>query len=107
MKTCNTPSIPHVTAKFAGCGRAFGAEHYALRRSVNETLLGKLFTVQIIGLVITPRTIGARVKLPNDEVIRHLWAADDQEVVFPGLYINLSFLSYYMKCLNSQYIENL
>ncbi|CAH8509335.1 unnamed protein product [Schistosoma intercalatum] len=83
LKTCNTPSIPHVTAKFSGCGRAVGAEHYALRRSVNETLLGKLFTVQIIGLVITPRTIGARVKLPNDEVIRHLWAANDQEVVFP------------------------
>ncbi|CAH8510158.1 unnamed protein product [Schistosoma rodhaini] len=83
LKTCNTPSIPHITAKFSKYGRATGAEHYALRRSVNENLLGKLFTVQITGLVITSRTIGARVKLPNDEVIRHLWAAEDQEVVFP------------------------
>ncbi|CAH8480486.1 unnamed protein product [Schistosoma turkestanicum] len=83
LKTCSTPSIPHITAKFSKYGRASGAEHYALRRSVNETLLGKLFTVQITGLVITSRTIGARVKLPNDEVIRHLWASNDQEVVFP------------------------
>ncbi|KAH8862055.1 2',3'-cyclic-nucleotide 3'-phosphodiesterase [Schistosoma japonicum] len=84
LKACSTPSIPHITAMYSKYGRAFGAEYYALRRSVNETLLGKLFTVQITGLVISPRTIGARVKLPNDEVIRHLWASDDQEVVFPG-----------------------
>ncbi|CAH8523562.1 unnamed protein product [Heterobilharzia americana] len=84
LKTNSSPSIPHITAKYSRYGRSSGAERYALRRSVTENLLGKLFTVQITGLFITPRTVGARVQLPNDEVaIRHLWASDDQEVVFP------------------------
>ncbi|CAH8841195.1 unnamed protein product [Trichobilharzia szidati] len=84
LKTSKSSSIPHITAKYSRFGRASGAERYALRRSVTENLLGKLFTIQITGLVISTRTIGARVRLPNDEVvIRHLWASDDQEVVFP------------------------
>ncbi|CAL8068792.1 unnamed protein product [Calicophoron daubneyi] len=79
LESIKIPSVPHITAKYARFGRASGAEQYGLSGAVTESLLGKLFTVQVSGLFLSTRTVGARINLPADEmVLHHLWASDDQ-----------------------------
>ncbi|GAA36195.2 2',3'-cyclic-nucleotide 3'-phosphodiesterase [Clonorchis sinensis] len=79
LKTSRAASVPHITAKYARFGRAAGAQQYALSGAVTESLLGRLFTVQVTGLFFSLRTVGVRIRLPADDlVLRHLWASDDQ-----------------------------
>ncbi len=65
--------VVHCTAKFCGGG---GGEEYAEREDVIDSL-GKIFDIRIIGFVVTPRTLGARVLLDGNEL--SLWGQDDEE----------------------------
>lgn len=66
----------HVTSKFTARGKAEGAQEYITSPVVKESL-GKCFRLCIIGFVITPRTIGARLKLTEEQL--ELWAKNDDE----------------------------
>lgn len=82
-------SRPHVTANYVRYGKMRGAEKYALSKAVSDGLLGCLSTIQITGLFLTSRTIGAKVQLPlDDPIVKHLWASDDQVFLENGQHPN-------------------
>ena len=66
----------HTTSFFAARGNVEGSMEYSQREAVKGSI-GKHFELTIIGFVATPRTIGARVKLTEDQL--KLWGQDDYE----------------------------
>lgn len=69
-------SILHATSKFTARGKGEGAQEYITSPLVKESV-GKCFRLCIIGFVITPRTIGARLKLSDEQL--ELWSSNDNE----------------------------
>ncbi|XP_063590101.1 2',3'-cyclic-nucleotide 3'-phosphodiesterase-like isoform X2 [Penaeus indicus] len=68
----------HATAKFTARGKAENAMEY-INNPIVKTAQGKAFSVDIIGYVITPFTIGARIKLTPSML--QLWGNDDEEAM--------------------------
>ncbi|XP_045065597.1 uncharacterized protein LOC121569590 isoform X2 [Coregonus clupeaformis] len=69
----------HCTTKFCDYGKAEGAKEYADKPAVKE-LYGSVFELSLSALFVTPRTVGARVSLSEDQLT--LWPADaEKEVV--------------------------
>ena len=71
----------HCTAYFAGSHSSEGdisseTLSYASRPAVHQAM-GRAYKLSIIGFVMTPRTVGARVRLSRRQ--RKLWAQDDWE----------------------------
>ncbi len=71
--------IVHCTANFCGKRPSTEGCEYADSEVVKDNL-GKASDLKIFGFVITPRTLGARVCLDEDQLV--LWAQDDYEKVF-------------------------
>lgn len=69
--------VLHATASVVRRGKAKNAKEYMAKKVVRDSL-GKSFTLQLIGFVITPRTFGVRVRLGKDAL--ELWAMDDHEI---------------------------
>ncbi|KAM6914881.1 2',3'-cyclic-nucleotide 3'-phosphodiesterase [Lycodopsis pacificus] len=63
----------HCTAKFCDYGKAEGAKEYAQNPAVKE-LYGSAFELSLSALFVTPRTVGARVSLSEEQLL--LWPAD-------------------------------
>ncbi|KAK7111636.1 2',3'-cyclic-nucleotide 3'-phosphodiesterase-like [Littorina saxatilis] len=59
--------LVHCTAKFCGCGRAVGAKAYHAQPKVQNSM-GQAFMLEISSICFSPRTIGARVKLGEDQL---------------------------------------
>ncbi|XP_031689857.1 2',3'-cyclic-nucleotide 3'-phosphodiesterase [Oncorhynchus kisutch] len=70
--------VLHCTTKFCDYGKAEGAKEYADKLAVKE-LYGSAFELSLSALFVTPRTVGARVSLSEDQLT--LWPADAEEVV--------------------------
>ncbi|XP_042869364.1 2',3'-cyclic-nucleotide 3'-phosphodiesterase-like isoform X2 [Penaeus japonicus] len=68
----------HATAKFTARGKAEDAMEYIDNPIVKEAQ-AQVFSMDIIGYVITPFTIGARIKLTPSML--QLWGNDDEEVM--------------------------
>lgn len=68
----------HATAMFTARGKAENAMEY-INNPIVKNAQGKAFSVDIIGYVITPFTIGARVKLSPSML--QLWGNDDEEAM--------------------------
>ena len=66
----------HVTSKFTARGKIMGAKEY-INSTVVKSAISKGFRLCIIGFVITTRTIGARLKLTEEQL--ELWSNDDHE----------------------------
>ena len=66
----------HCTAYYVGRHTHPEAEAYAHDPAVVKAM-GKCFPITVIGIIITPRTVGARVKL-NDKQMK-LWRKDDND----------------------------
>ncbi|KAM7539568.1 hypothetical protein Aperf_G00000043423 [Anoplocephala perfoliata] len=73
-------SRPHCTAFFSKFGRATGAVEYANRSSVRESLLGVIHSLCLVGLFITKRTVGLRVRFDLSDQLK-LWGGSDDEAV--------------------------
>lgn len=69
-------SILHATSKFTARGKGEGAQEYITSPLVKKSV-GKCFRLCIVGFVITPRTIGARLKLSDEQL--ELWSNIDNE----------------------------
>nr|XP_046187046.1 2',3'-cyclic-nucleotide 3'-phosphodiesterase-like isoform X2 [Oncorhynchus gorbuscha] len=70
--------VLHCTTKFCDYGKAEGAKEYADKPAVKE-LYGSAFELSLSALFVTPRTVGARVSISEDQLT--LWPADAEEVV--------------------------
>lgn len=68
----------HATAMFTARGKAENAMEYINNPEIKKAY-GKIFSVDIIGYVITPFTIGARIKLTPSML--QLWGNDDEEAM--------------------------
>ncbi|XP_033998618.1 2',3'-cyclic-nucleotide 3'-phosphodiesterase isoform X1 [Trematomus bernacchii] len=66
----------HCTTKFCDYGKAPGAKEYAQNTTVKE-LYGSAFELSLSALFVTPRTVGARVSLTEEQLL--LWPADAEE----------------------------
>ncbi|XP_028674528.1 2',3'-cyclic-nucleotide 3'-phosphodiesterase [Erpetoichthys calabaricus] len=66
----------HCTTKYCDYGSAEGASEYSEKKAVKDNY-GAAFKLAIEALFITPRTLGARVKLTKDQLL--LWPEDDEE----------------------------
>ncbi|NP_001158882.1 2,3-cyclic-nucleotide 3-phosphodiesterase [Salmo salar] len=66
----------HCTTKFCDYGKAEGAKEYADKPAVEE-LYGSVFELSLSALFVTPRTVGARVSLSEDQLT--LWPADAEK----------------------------
>lgn len=66
----------HCTAFYAGTGKSQTAKQYFKKKVVQKSM-GKYFPLKIIGIVVTPRTLGARVELNGEQL--ELWQKDDKE----------------------------
>ncbi|KAM5135568.1 2',3'-cyclic-nucleotide 3'-phosphodiesterase [Mantella aurantiaca] len=75
-----TPNILHCTTKFCDYGKAAGSEEYA-RQEVVKKSYSKGYTLHISALFATPRTIGARVDLTEEQLL--LWPLDAEREVMP------------------------
>ncbi|CAL9692881.1 unnamed protein product [Knipowitschia caucasica] len=74
----------HCTTKFTNYGKAEGAKEYTAKQIVQE-LYGSVSELSLSALFITPRTIGARVALSEEQL--KLWPDDaekEAESVVPG-----------------------
>nr|CAD7455020.1 unnamed protein product [Timema tahoe] len=60
----------HCTAKFCLGGKVPGSSEYASKEEVVDSC-GRSYPLQIVGLLMTPRTFGARVKLEKEQLT--LW----------------------------------
>ena len=69
-------NVLHATSKFTARGKIVGAKEY-ITSPVVKNAVGKGFRLCIIGFVITTRTIGARLKLSQEQL--ELWSNDDNE----------------------------
>ncbi|XP_010773764.1 2',3'-cyclic-nucleotide 3'-phosphodiesterase [Notothenia coriiceps] len=66
----------HCTTKFCDYGKAPGAKEYAQNTAVKE-FYGSAFELSLSALFVTPRTVGARVSLTEEQLL--LWPADPEE----------------------------
>ena len=66
----------HCTAYFGGRQPHPLANSYARNPAVTKAI-GRYFPVTVVGIIITPKTVGARVKL--DEEMLKLWKRDEDE----------------------------
>ncbi|XP_040919102.1 2',3'-cyclic-nucleotide 3'-phosphodiesterase [Toxotes jaculatrix] len=66
----------HCTTKFCNYGQAEGAKEYSEMPAVNE-LYGSMFELSLSALFVTPRTVGARVSLTEEQLL--LWPADAEK----------------------------
>ncbi|XP_027726066.1 2',3'-cyclic-nucleotide 3'-phosphodiesterase isoform X2 [Vombatus ursinus] len=67
------PGVLHCTTKFCDYGKADGANEYAQQDVVKKSYC-KAFTLTVSALFVTPKTMGARVELGEQELL--LWPAD-------------------------------
>lgn len=68
----------HCTTKFCNYGKAEGAKEYAQNPAVKD-FYGSVFELSLTALFVTPRTVGARVSLTEEQLL--LWPADAEKVV--------------------------
>ncbi|BHF78040.1 hypothetical protein SprV_0602115000 [Sparganum proliferum] len=73
------PTRPHATSYFSNFGVQPGAKEYADLLIVNKALLGRLDNISVLGLMVSKRTIGARLKLSDDML--PFWRQNDSDVV--------------------------
>nr|XP_020488278.1 2',3'-cyclic-nucleotide 3'-phosphodiesterase [Labrus bergylta] len=66
----------HCTTKFCDYGKAEGAKDYAENQAVND-LYGSVSELSLSALFVTPRTVGARVSLTEEQLV--LWPADAEK----------------------------
>uniref|UniRef100_A0A3B4A520 Cyclic nucleotide phosphodiesterase catalytic domain-containing protein n=1 Tax=Periophthalmus magnuspinnatus TaxID=409849 RepID=A0A3B4A520_9GOBI len=66
----------HCTTKFTDYGKAEGAKEYTDKQVVQD-LYGSVSDLSLSALFITPRTVGARVSLSEDQL--QLWPADAEK----------------------------
>ncbi|KAM4597905.1 2',3'-cyclic-nucleotide 3'-phosphodiesterase [Polymixia lowei] len=74
----------HCTTKYCDYGKAQGTKEYLEKPAVNE-LYGSAFELSLSALFVTPRTVGARVSLTEEQLT--LWPADaekEAEAVVPA-----------------------
>ncbi len=70
------PTLLHCTTFFSKYGNQTGSKQYATSSRVKQNT-GGAYNLSIIGFLITPRTIGARLSLTQDELA--LWGGDSVE----------------------------
>ncbi|XP_072568464.1 2',3'-cyclic-nucleotide 3'-phosphodiesterase-like [Paramormyrops kingsleyae] len=66
----------HCTTKFCDYGKAEGAKEYAEKQSVKESY-GRVSELVLSTLFVTPRTVGARVSLTEDQL--QLWPSNTKQ----------------------------
>ncbi|KAK9535358.1 hypothetical protein VZT92_007742 [Zoarces viviparus] len=66
----------HCTTMFCNYGKAEGAKEYAQNPAVKD-LYGSAFELSLSALFVTPRTVGARVSLSEEQLL--LWPADAEK----------------------------
>ncbi|XP_060921345.1 uncharacterized protein cnp isoform X2 [Labrus mixtus] len=66
----------HCTTKFCDYGKAEGAKEYAENQAVSD-LYGSVSELSLSALFVTPRTVGARVSLTEEQLV--LWPADAEK----------------------------
>lgn len=74
----------HCTTKFCNYGKVEGAKEYAEQPAVSEHY-GSVTELSLTALFVTPRTVGARVSLTEEQL--SLWPADaekEAEAAVPG-----------------------
>ncbi|KAM9346242.1 2',3'-cyclic-nucleotide 3'-phosphodiesterase [Symphorus nematophorus] len=71
----------HCTTKFCNYGKAEGAKEYTQNPAVKD-LYGSVFELSLTTLFVTPRTVGARVSLTEEQLV--LWPADAEKAVESG-----------------------
>ncbi|KAM4717273.1 2',3'-cyclic-nucleotide 3'-phosphodiesterase [Anableps anableps] len=79
-----TKGTLHCTTKFCNYGKADGASEYAKNPAVKKSY-GSVFELSLTALFVTPRTVGARVSLTEEQL--QLWPADaekESEADVPG-----------------------
>ncbi|XP_048870802.1 2',3'-cyclic-nucleotide 3'-phosphodiesterase-like [Brienomyrus brachyistius] len=72
----------HCTTKFCDYGKAEGAKEYAEKQSVKESY-GRVSELVLNTLFVTPRTLGARVSLAEDQL--QLWPSDTDQDARSGI----------------------
>ncbi|XP_060945296.1 2',3'-cyclic-nucleotide 3'-phosphodiesterase [Limanda limanda] len=68
----------HCTTKYCDYGKAEGAKEYAKKPAVKD-LYGSTFELALSALFVTPRTVGARVSLTEEQLL--LWPEDAESSV--------------------------
>ncbi|XP_068192445.1 2',3'-cyclic-nucleotide 3'-phosphodiesterase [Antennarius striatus] len=76
----------HCTTKFLDYGKAEGAKEYAQNPAV-KSAYGSVSELSLIALFVTPRTVGARVSLTEEQLL--LWPADAETSVQPTVSLPL------------------
>ncbi|XP_054463485.1 2',3'-cyclic-nucleotide 3'-phosphodiesterase [Anoplopoma fimbria] len=66
----------HCTTKFCDYGKVEGAKEYAQNPAVND-FYGSTFELSLSALFVTPRTVGARVSLSEEQLL--LWPAEAEK----------------------------
>ncbi|XP_034448148.1 2',3'-cyclic-nucleotide 3'-phosphodiesterase isoform X1 [Hippoglossus hippoglossus] len=66
----------HCTTKYSNYGKAEGAKEYAQKPAVKD-LYGSTFELALSALFVTPRTVGARVSLTEEQLL--LWPDDAEK----------------------------
>ncbi|XP_074512275.1 2',3'-cyclic-nucleotide 3'-phosphodiesterase [Sebastes fasciatus] len=66
----------HCTTKYCDYGKAEGAKEYAQNPAVKD-FYGSVFELSLSALFVTPRTVGARVSLTEEQLL--LWPADAEK----------------------------
>ncbi|XP_039979872.1 2',3'-cyclic-nucleotide 3'-phosphodiesterase [Xiphias gladius] len=66
----------HCTSKLCNYGKAEGAKEYAEKPEVKD-FYGSTFELSLSALFVTPRTVGARVSLTEEQLL--LWPADAEK----------------------------
>ncbi|XP_042361382.1 2',3'-cyclic-nucleotide 3'-phosphodiesterase [Plectropomus leopardus] len=66
----------HCTTKFCDYGKEDGSKEYAQTQAVQD-LYGSVFELSLSALFVTPRTVGARVSLSEEQLL--LWPADAEK----------------------------
>ncbi|XP_069490595.1 2',3'-cyclic-nucleotide 3'-phosphodiesterase [Ambystoma mexicanum] len=75
------PNIMHCTTKYCNHGTEPGSKEYSQLDAVKKSY-GKVFTLSITALFITPETAGARVELDEQQLL--LWPLDAEKEVMPS-----------------------
>nr|XP_020463088.1 2',3'-cyclic-nucleotide 3'-phosphodiesterase [Monopterus albus] len=68
--------VLHCTTKFCNYGKAEGAQEYAQKQAVKD-FYGSTSELSLSALFVTPRTVGARVSLTEEQLL--LWPADAEK----------------------------
>ncbi|XP_072163601.1 2',3'-cyclic-nucleotide 3'-phosphodiesterase-like [Diadema setosum] len=71
----------HCTAFYSNYGEVAGTEDYVSKEPVRKAI-GKALRVQVIGLLVTPQSLGFRLKLNQEDLT--LWDEDDGASVDPA-----------------------